>query len=399
MSNFVYRIPPCPSYDIEGMESWLEDMAAKGYVLGQEGIFPGIVAFEKTEPKQYKYRLIASAHKYGHRNSRLGRYAPVPDEKTQDFHREFGWDYVATRRDFSIYCAKDPNAPEMDSDPQIQALAVGAAAKRQLVDIFCYSLIVLMNAALTLWLGYGYLTGVRDYFRFSGLMFAVLWLLLTVQCVHSYIRLNRLKKSLLSGQTLTHRSDYRRSAPKYWTGQALRVVFLVFWIFLIWNTDTTIRDSDHWIALDEYTGDIPFATMEELLPESQFREDPSWGCYITVKSTPLSETYELRQKLHITLPDGTETSGSLDVVYLETNSPASARFMADKEYRRGIRADYDPTELNIEGIDYAFYYNYYSFDYVVLCKGSAFLSVNFHIYEGDPITPEEIGKIMAGSIP
>ena len=56
----VYRIPPCPSYDIEGMESWLSDMAAEGFVLVKDGIFAGVATFEKTEPRKLKYRLQAA---------------------------------------------------------------------------------------------------------------------------------------------------------------------------------------------------------------------------------------------------------------------------------------------------------------------------------------------------
>ena len=35
----AYRLAPCPAYDIEGTESWLEDMAEKGLVLSGDGFF------------------------------------------------------------------------------------------------------------------------------------------------------------------------------------------------------------------------------------------------------------------------------------------------------------------------------------------------------------------------
>ena len=35
----VYILPPCPSYDVEGMESWLTDMAKDGLILTKDGGF------------------------------------------------------------------------------------------------------------------------------------------------------------------------------------------------------------------------------------------------------------------------------------------------------------------------------------------------------------------------
>ena len=37
--QYVYRPLPCPDYDVEGMESWLTDMAAEGLVLSPDGFF------------------------------------------------------------------------------------------------------------------------------------------------------------------------------------------------------------------------------------------------------------------------------------------------------------------------------------------------------------------------
>ena len=36
-SKRIYRLPPCPAYDVEAMESWLGAMAEQGWVLEQDG--------------------------------------------------------------------------------------------------------------------------------------------------------------------------------------------------------------------------------------------------------------------------------------------------------------------------------------------------------------------------
>ena len=46
----AYRLAPCPAYDIEGTESWLEDMAEKGLVLSGDGFLPGWRVFGRLNP-------------------------------------------------------------------------------------------------------------------------------------------------------------------------------------------------------------------------------------------------------------------------------------------------------------------------------------------------------------
>ena len=36
------RPVPCPDYDVEGMESWLSDMSARGLFLTEDGFFAGL---------------------------------------------------------------------------------------------------------------------------------------------------------------------------------------------------------------------------------------------------------------------------------------------------------------------------------------------------------------------
>ena len=55
----VYRLVPCPWYDVEGIESWLESMAREGYFLRKEAFFSGFTSFEQGEPKTVRYRLEA----------------------------------------------------------------------------------------------------------------------------------------------------------------------------------------------------------------------------------------------------------------------------------------------------------------------------------------------------
>ena len=41
----VWRLPPCPAYDVEGMESWLTDQEARGLRLSRDGFFAGFAIY------------------------------------------------------------------------------------------------------------------------------------------------------------------------------------------------------------------------------------------------------------------------------------------------------------------------------------------------------------------
>ena len=395
MGIYAYRIPPCPDYDIEGTEAWLEDMAKKGLILGDHGIMPGLVAFQKSEPQNIRYRLVASTHSY--KWFSLWGYAPDPDNETKHFYEDFGWEYVATRRHFHIYAAKDPATAEMDTDPEIQAIAIKAVTKRLTVDMLLLAVCFALYIFLIGYTYYSYLLGGR--FQISPIYNFLLWAILWSDWIYSFFVLRKLKKKLQSGEGLTHRSNYRKTRVRYWLIKIVKVLAVVAAFLMSYNIQSNINTSARErIDLNDYTGDIPFATMQELLPDAQLREDATWGNYITIWSSALTENYTLSQQLHITLPDGTETSGSLTVQYQETASESIAQSLADTDFRRGTRSNYNPTELTVAGVDYAFTYEYYSYDFVVLRKGSTFVSVNFHIYNGDPITAQEIADIMANSL-
>ena len=125
----VYRYPPCPDYDVEAMESWLSDMAAKGLVLTRDGFFFGFGNFEKTEPKTMRYRLEASKYRSG----TLNEYNPP--EEAQELYEAMGWQYVAARGNFHIYCTEDPEARELHTDPQVQAITIDTLRRKIRRDI------------------------------------------------------------------------------------------------------------------------------------------------------------------------------------------------------------------------------------------------------------------------
>ena len=111
----VYRLPPCPSYDAEGMESWLADLAGQGLFLCRDGFFAGVAAFERGEPRPVKYRLDAAPQG----TSLWSKNDGEPEDEALLLSKQYGWEYVASRGEFFIYRSEEENARELNTDPQV----------------------------------------------------------------------------------------------------------------------------------------------------------------------------------------------------------------------------------------------------------------------------------------
>jgi hypothetical protein len=96
--KYRYRIPPCPAYDIPGMESWLEDLAAKGLHLSKDGFFGLLTSFEEGPPKKERFRLEPTDRKGGLFSE---EYDPE-DEQVQLLH-QMGWTYRITAKGLTAY--------------------------------------------------------------------------------------------------------------------------------------------------------------------------------------------------------------------------------------------------------------------------------------------------------
>ncbi len=55
----VFRVIPCPAWDIEAMENWLSDLAEEGLFLQKSDKMLNLAAFYRGNPKKAVYRLEA----------------------------------------------------------------------------------------------------------------------------------------------------------------------------------------------------------------------------------------------------------------------------------------------------------------------------------------------------
>ena len=99
----VYRLPPCPAYDIVATQTWLEQLARQGLQL--ERFTADVGVFARAEAAQTRYRLDA----YTPSENPLDETGPT--KQAVALAEEFGWEYVCRWKEFDIYRTADPLAP------------------------------------------------------------------------------------------------------------------------------------------------------------------------------------------------------------------------------------------------------------------------------------------------
>lgn len=85
----AYRLPPCPWYDIEGTQSWLESMAEEGLTLSEEGFSDGLLRFDVGEKVRVRVRLDAAPQDTG-----LFSSGNEPDKEAVEIAEAAGWKYL-----------------------------------------------------------------------------------------------------------------------------------------------------------------------------------------------------------------------------------------------------------------------------------------------------------------
>lgn len=193
--KYVRKLPPIHSYDIPGLESWLEEQAAKGLYLKQYGA--QICTFTRDTPHTVRYRLD-----YCNTDRDPD---PVPGLLT--LYREMGWDYVCSTGPLLIFCTKNPHAPEPHTDPQTHALLLKQLEKKikRGCSFFAWLMAVFFILSLIGILGYGALLAalaLSDLTNIS-LLFVLISLIYLIPALLDWRRVHRMITHLEAGIPLT----------------------------------------------------------------------------------------------------------------------------------------------------------------------------------------------------
>ena len=390
-----YMLPPCPSYDVEGTESWLADMASEGWMLRRDGFFAGIASFERAKPQKVRYRLDAALHS----TSMWADGGGAPDEEAVETAAEWGWEYVAVRGQFYIYRAPADGVREFHTDPRVQSIAVNEVRKRERASLIttafwlcAYPVFYLRGNLLLTVLEVG-----TPFALFT--LGILLWIL-----IGSFVRvwtLRKLRLRLLAGESLHHGKAWRRKSALY---RAKKLAFLAFailwavWMLSLWSADVLDEGK---IPLASYAGDPPFATIADFgVPGSYRRTELPYTNTVQSASDPLAPVMVVWQEnATVTLADGRVISGGLYVYYFELASPVLAREAA-RELTRQKQAtgrEREELSLSLPSLDSAYAFADL-FPTVVLRQGKTVLRAEFFQTSEEQLDLNEWAGILAENI-
>ncbi len=394
----IRRLIPCPVYDVSGTECWLEEMAEQGWMLQEDGFFCGVATFEQSEACRVQYRLAAAENS----TSMWADNNGDPEEEELELNEAFGWKYVAKRGEFHVYCCCDPEGRELHTDKEVQALAMNAMKSRQWSNLtnclmwgIVYPYVTLHGNFMLAMVGIGTIP--------VGLMMLGVLFLVAVPMVNA-VKLIRLRKKVSEGKPLGSGNGWRKGVWKYRVVNVLRlcaVVFAVVFLLKVWGDELMRED---YIPLAEYTGEVPFRTVEELLP---FGEVDLWnmGNMNTVRewSDILSPVnFEWNENGDVHTPDGARVYGNLDVMYHETRGEWIAKRLVREYKREGKRIDvYEPLELELPEMDEVVAFSsIVKSHHIILRKGEKVISASFYSTGEEALKPElsEWAKKMSESL-
>lgn len=398
-TKYRYRIPPCPAYDIPGMESWLEDLAAKGLHLTKDGFFGILTSFEEGPPKKERFRLEPTDRKGGLFSE---EYDPE-DEQVQLLH-QMGWTYRARRGQFHIYSSDDPGAPELNTDPQVQAVTMSALTqflRKKVTNALATTILYLILYFGDILISSTLLLGTPLVLLFAGLM---LW---DLGCsLKALIVLVRWRNQLRRGQPLPHRSDYRRSGWRYLTTEFLRKsLWLVFFLCTAWRVLSIEVDEPYEKIADQH---FPFYTVADYYPGAEIRRTESISEFYTWEDLLSPENYDFREYTEVKL-NGETFDCWLSVNYHRTRWEWTARRLSRELVSHAGANAFDQTAAKIFGdepviateialpdADYcAYFYKYRNDPYMVIQKDHVVIQVNLEIPgSATEPTPEELARLI-----
>lgn len=398
-TKYRYRIPPCPAYDIPGMESWLEDLAAKGLHLSKDGFFGLLTSFEEGPPKKERFRLEPTDRKGGLFSE---EYDPE-DEQLQLLH-QMGWTYRARRGQFHIYSSDDPNAPELNTDPQVQAVTMSALTqflRKKVTNALFTTLLYLILYFGDILISSTLLLGTPLVLLFAGLM---LW---DLGCsLKALFVLVRWRNQLRQGQPLPHRSDYRRSGWRYLTTEFLRKsLWVLFFLCAAWRVLYIEVDEPYEKIADQH---FPFYTVADYYPGAEIKRTESISKFYTWEDLLSPENYDFREYTEVKR-NGETFDCWLSVNYHRTRWEWTARRLARELVSQAGANRLDQTAAKIFGdepviateialpdADYcAWFYKHRSDPYLVIQKDNVVIQVNLEIpgSAAEP-TPEELARLI-----
>lgn len=344
----VHRIIPCTDYDVTGVESWLSYMAEQGYILRDGGVFRGIAAFDRCEPEKVRYRLQPAQKGFVIYDN------DGPSDDEVELNGAFGWKYVAKYGVFHIYRADDIDAREMDTDPEVQAMAMNALHRSQRFNIIWMSIWIIVYLALV-FTSQPFLSMVNRGSLISISLVLCVVIFIVTDLVKA-VSLYRLRKKILDGEDLGSGTNWKKGARIYTVKVVIGVIAYVAMTVLGCMFILSDGADRNQMSISEYQGEVPFRTITDLALcddiEKVDNVDDDENTISEWSDILWPENYKIYEYGDIVYTDGNTYYGGLVITYHE----AKNEWLADKLYqaymqRAKHQPDYEKIDMKIAGLD------------------------------------------------
>ena len=343
---------PCSYLDIEGFQSWLEDLSAKGYLLSSRAYARHTYLFHRISPLKTRYRLTPVS-------DRLEDWNERPDTEKQTLSEAFGWEYVCTVGGFHIYRTYSDESRELHSDPDVLEESLCLLKRKAILA----ALSVLIAPAVLL-LALVFLVGPGNIWRYMVgddiMLFAgcsLICLFTTLKGIDQLIKLLKLTRLLRSRKLPVHYKDWKKGARRFRFNMSVTYTIGFILIFLV----SMVRLSDqprHTQPFPTDSSTLPFVTVLELAEKSDFqsveRLDAGW---VIPWSQPFApRNYEYFEAVDVVTQDGTEGRFCLEFFYHELNSDWLADRVTEEYVKEAQSTGTSIDAPSPAGVDFAYFY-------------------------------------------
>ncbi len=331
-------------YDLEKVESWLQDMAAQGWYQ-RKGRLVG--RLERGDAKRIRYRVQPKAKWYDSR---------TPDSDMVKLFQHMGWEFITAHGDFYIFMAEDETSPELNTEPKLMARGFRWMLWGWGICVLLYMFLLLncQGRLITEPCRYLVTFGSALAVGFAVVLLAAVgtMILRLVQVVGYYRRLKR-------ADELNHSKPWRKGATAIRAGTAL-LGGLWIAVLVMFIAQAVLQGEMTDVA--EFSGEPKVVTMAELFSEGEYRRNDWIDYYNKFREHENSVAYTLqwRENAQVTTPGGNVRSGVIIVEYYELSAEWLAKGLV-RELERDVAKNkrYEPAELPELGLDdMAGYYDY-----------------------------------------
>ena len=192
--------------DYKAMESYLEDMAQRGWMLKK--LHTLFAVFERIPPKRVHFTVDVF--------EKAGALVKEDTQEAKEYRslcEETGWRFIDSQRHLQFFCSEEEHRPvEIQTDLETEKRIISSSLWKSQLGHVIYQL-----ALFTMFAFFHYPVGLENIQSNASLIFTgiipLLWVLSLVHLGYLFVWKHRMKKSVERGEVFST-SDYQRARRK-----------------------------------------------------------------------------------------------------------------------------------------------------------------------------------------